>query len=137
MTAGAPRGPAVLWTAAWLFWMALIAISSHFPGAAYPEPPFAGADKAVHIGIYFVLGVLGVGALARIRPEWPRPMWGSTALVVGALFGALDEYHQSFVMGREQSMQDWLTDLLGLAVAVIIARAARGRLARGWLGQEG
>jgi hypothetical protein len=31
------------------------------------------------------------------------------------------------------SMQDWLTDLLGLALAVILARAARGMLARGWL----
>ncbi len=134
MTPAAPRGRTGPWMAAWLGWMVLITVSSHFPGSAYPALPYAEADKVAHMGIYFVLGVLGVGAVARLRPDWPRPVWGSTALVVGALFGALDEYHQSFVAGRDRSMEDWLADLLGLAVAVIIARAARGRLAARWLG---
>lgn len=122
-----------IWVGAWLGWMALIALSSHIPGDQVGRLPFEGADKAVHIAVYFVLGVLGVGAVARLQRHWPRPLLGSAALVVGALFGAADEYHQSFVPGRQQSMEDWLTDLLGLALAVIIARAARGGLARRWL----
>jgi VanZ family protein len=121
-----------LWTGLWLLWMVLLSVASHVPGDLTPQT-FDGADKVFHIAVYFVLGVLGVGAVARLRADWPRPLVGSGALVVGALFGALDEYHQSFVVGRQMSMQDWLTDLLGLALAVILARAARGGLARAWL----
>lgn len=123
-----------VWVGLWLGWMALIAVTSHFPGDSLPAVPFEGADKAVHVAIYAVLGVLGTGALARLLPQWPRPLWGSAALLVGAVFGALDEYHQGFIAGRQASMEDWLTDLLGLALAVIVARAARGRLAGTWMG---
>lgn len=123
----------MLWVGLWVLWMVLIALTSHVPGELLPQTRFEGADKVGHIAAYFVLGVLGVGAVARIRGDWPRPLVGSTALVVGALFGALDELHQSFVPGRHMSMDDWLTDLLGLALAVIAARAARGALARSWL----
>ncbi|MEF8793979.1 VanZ family protein [Thiohalorhabdus sp.] len=122
-----------VWAGLWVLWMVLIALTSHIPGELAPRAPFEGADKVGHIAAYFVLGVLGAGAVARIRPDWPRPVVGSMALVVGALFGALDEFHQSFVPGRRMSMEDWLTDLLGLALAVIVARAARGALARSWL----
>jgi len=122
-----------LWAGLWVFWVVLISILSHVPGELTPAAPFEGADKAIHMVLYFVLGVLGVGAMARLRRDWPRPLVGSTALVVGALVGGLDEYHQSFVTGRHMSMEDWLTDLLGLALAVIVARAARGALARAWL----
>ena len=126
----------IVWVSLWLGWMVLIAASSHLPGASLPGQPFAGADKAVHVALYAVLGVLGTGALARLRPDWPRPLWGSTALLVGALFGALDEYHQGFIAGRQASMEDWLTDLMGLALAVIVARAARGHLAAAWLREK-
>ncbi|MFB6261549.1 MAG: VanZ family protein [Thiohalorhabdaceae bacterium] len=127
------RGRTGIWAGLWVLWMVLIALTSHVPGEVAPSLPFEGADKVAHIVVYFVLGILGVGAVARLRLDWPRPLVGSTALLVGALFGALDEYHQSFVPGRDMSMDDWLTDLLGLALAVIVARAARGALARSWL----
>lgn len=122
-----------MWVGLWLGWMVLIAATSHLSASSLPVSPFEGADKGVHVVLYAVLGVLGVGALARLRPDWPRPLWGSTALVVGALFGGADEYHQGFIAGRQASMEDWLTDLMGLALAVIVARAARGRLAAAWL----
>jgi VanZ family protein len=122
------------WVGLWLGWMAVIAISSHVPGAHLPPEPYEGVDKTLHVAIYAVWAVLGAGSLARLLPEWPRPLWGSSALLLGALFGAADEYHQSFVAGRQASMEDWLTNLLGLALAVIVARAARGRLAAAWLG---
>ena len=131
-----PQTRTALWTVLWVAWAVAIAAASHVPGDATPALPFEGADKAVHVAVYFVLGVLGVGAVARLRRDWPRPLVGSAALVVGALYGALDEYHQSFVAGRHMSMEDWLTDLLGLALAVIVARAARGGLARVWLAGE-
>ncbi len=121
------------WLVAWLAWIAAIAASSHFPSSAYPPSPWAEADKVVHAGGYFVMGVLGVGALARLRPNWPRPLWGTATLLVGALFGALDEYHQSFIPGRSMALDDWATDLLGLAIAVILARLVQGRLARIWM----
>ncbi|HKJ88849.1 MAG TPA: VanZ family protein [Gammaproteobacteria bacterium] len=129
-----PGHRAAPWVWAWLFWAALIAILSQIPAGLLPAEPLGSADRTLPIAVYFVLGILGVGAVARLRPDWPRPMWGSVGLLAGSLFAALDEYHQSFVAGRRMAMEDWVADLLGLAVAVIVARAARGRLARSWLG---
>lgn len=129
-----PRKRAVLWTALWLFWVAVVAMASLVPGDLAPWLSSEAAQKAGHIAAYFVLGVLGVGAVARIRRDWPRPVVGSTALIAGALVGGVAELLQSSVAGRRMTLEDWLTDLLGLALAVIAARAARGGLARAWLG---
>ncbi|MEY3896711.1 MAG: hypothetical protein RLZZ214_2231 [Verrucomicrobiota bacterium] len=46
------------------------------------------------------------------RTDWAKLI--TTAVVVVALIGALDEYHQSFTPGRSGNDPfDWLADLLG------------------------
>ena len=35
-----------------------------------------------------------------------------------SLFGATDEWHQSFVPGRASEVKDWVADTLGAALAV-------------------
>ncbi len=76
-------------------------------------------DKFQHYLAYMVMGLLAFRAanrmpLARVSPYWQ-------ALIVGALYGALDELHQSFVPGRNMSILDWLADVTGLLVALAVA----------------
>ncbi|MEX2043905.1 MAG: VanZ family protein, partial [Opitutus sp.] len=42
------------------------------------------------------------------------------AFVVAAVFGATDEWHQSFVPGRTSEWADWIADALGAALAVMM-----------------
>ena len=46
------------------------------------------------------------------------PAW--LAVLIVSAFGVTDEWHQSFVPGRDCDVFDWLSDTLGAALAVIL-----------------
>jgi VanZ family protein len=71
---------------------------------------FAGGDKLVHAGLYGVLGMaLGFG---RVRSAVPPPHL--VLILLGALYGATDEFHQVFVRGRSPDWADWVADVVGV-----------------------
>lgn len=84
-----------------------------------PSPPgILGWDKLQHYLAYMVMGLL-IFRAANLRPVLPvSPYW--QALIIGALYGASDEFHQSFVPGRDMSAFDWLADVTGIAVALVL-----------------
>ena len=64
-------------------------------------------------------GAAGAGALAGgLGRVAPRAAW--RAWVVATLYGASDEWHQSFVAGREVSGLDLAADAAGALVAVMV-----------------
>ncbi|WP_051946893.1 VanZ family protein [Thermus amyloliquefaciens] len=81
--------------------MALLFWLSHQPatGVGLPHP----WDKAAHFLAYALLGLLLRLGLGVFRP----------AFFVAALYGLADEWHQSFVPGREAFGWDLLADALG------------------------
>ena len=44
-----------------------------------------------------------------------------------SLYGATDEYHQSFVPGRTMSVSDLMVDLIGAGAALLIVTLLRAR----------
>lgn len=99
-----------------------------------PQPPgFLAWDKLQHSGAYLVLGLLifrasGMMPPARLYPAAASPY--AWALLLGALYGASDEFHQKFVPGRSMDAHDWLADITGIAVglgAIWILRKYMGR----------
>jgi VanZ family protein len=89
----------------------LVLLASHRPRLASPH--VVNADKVAHFGVYGLLGTL----VCRLRPGWPGAVLG---LVAASGFGATDEWHQSFVPGRDSSLDDWIADTLGAALAVTL-----------------
>ena len=79
-----------------LYWL------SDQPGGHTP-PPFPGADKVVHFVLY-----AGLGSLLRL--SMTSVSW---AIIVGSVYGVLDEFHQSFVPGRSADPWDVLADIFG------------------------
>lgn len=75
-------------------------------------PP--GTDKIVHAVIYFVLCWLTRRAFFHQR-TFPllRTYALMGALIFSAVYGLLDEYHQSFVPGRSVEFYDFLADFGG------------------------
>jgi VanZ family protein len=114
-------GPAVLWAAVLFFLSSL------------PDPSGAGlldtvpaGDKLAHFILYAVLGAL----LARGRGA-PGRIPHLSLVAAGALYGASDEWHQSFVPGREVSVVDWSADVAGVAAGYWLALSLlRRRVAR-------
>jgi VanZ family protein len=112
--------------AAWpaLAWGALIFVASHQSQPIPVGPPFPHADKVAHLGIYAVLAGLAARALLGLGQGGRRAVW--LAIVLCSLYGALDEWHQSFVPGRDPDPLDWAADTagagLGAALVVVLPR---------------
>lgn len=94
-----------------------------------PEPSwFPGSDKLAHFCIYAALGALLAWGGWN---TWRRPPH-LLLLLLGSLYGASDEWHQSFVPGRDSSPWDWGADNVGVVVGyllffLLLARIVRSR----------
>ena len=89
--------------------MAAFGFVGAVPGSGVPlfPPPF---DKAAHFVYYAAMALLlvhGVGLRLVLLP-----------LLLVPLVGALDEWHQLSIAGRDASVWDWVADILGAVVAV-------------------
>jgi VanZ family protein len=85
-------------------------------------------DKLLHAMEYAALGALLVPGLRKVGLT-PR---GALLLAVAlaSLYGATDEFHQSFVPGRDSDVLDWVADTLGAAIGAAMATAATRALRR-------
>ena len=72
-------------------------------------------DKALHVAEYSVLGVCAAYALINTR-KWHIGMIWAASTVLCFTYGLSDEFHQSFVFGRESSIYDAFADLIGSAI---------------------
>lgn len=74
-------------------------------------------DYVLHGSAYFVMAVLAVRALARglSRPATAAQLWGGVAIAI--VYGASDEWHQSFVPERMASGSDLAFDAVGAILA--------------------
>lgn len=102
--------PALIW-AAFIFYLSH---QSHPPGESL-APDFVG-----HAILYSVLAATLLFAVSR---GMGNPISGSkaaTAFLIAAAYGAVDEFHQSFIGGRVPSTKDFLVDAAAAGVTVLI-----------------
>lgn len=95
--------PATLW-ASLLFWLS----SQPF----LPGPSVQGSDKVFHFVAYFVLGTTLAWAGRKSRGKALH----MALFAAGVLYALSDEWHQSFVPGRDPSAGDLVADILGLGL---------------------
>ena len=109
----------------WLPWLMValaITIASHIPQPPRIDLGFEWSDKVLHILAYWIFG----GTFLWMVLEWKAPEVGKRSfwitVIAVALFGCLDEIHQSFVPGREADVWDWTADVIGGIIAATQAR---------------
>ena len=73
-------------------------------------------DRVLHFAEYFVLGVLMVFSVT----AWMRRGAMGVSWFLASAYAATDEWHQSFVAGRDSSLKDIAFDLLGITVALSV-----------------
>ncbi len=114
-----------------VLWALLIFIVSSIPGSELEPPDIFQSDKIAHLGVYFVLAFLVYRAL---KAEGLFPQLTSRAplvtLIVVAVYGASDEFHQVFVPGRSVDFFDWLADFLGGVLCILVVTYLSRRNAR-------
>lgn len=86
---------------------------------------FEHQDKIHHTGAYFIMGVL---AWRFFNGIFLNPLIISLiSLSFCSLYGLTDEWHQSFVPGRDADILDWFADTLGATIALCIIYFRKNR----------
>ena len=101
----------------------LLSSVSKFPDVL---PSFTGFDKLAHFSEYYLFGALIFRWLLAERSFFANRHAVFLTILIGTLYGISDEWHQSFVPGRDASIWDALID----ALAVVTAAATYSRIMR-------
>jgi VanZ family protein len=112
-----------------LAWMALIFAGSSVPVEVATTQPLIPFDKMAHFGEYSVLVFLFVGVARRhVRGGRIGPLLVGACIVLGALYGASDEFHQRYTPGRDPALDDLAADVIGSTAGAIAAARMLPRL---------
>ncbi len=111
--------------AGWLPALCLMGLIFYISSGPAPEflehKMFDLQDKALHASAFLVLALLFYrGLLWSGQPPSRAMAW--IAMGLAALYGASDEWHQSFVPSRTSEMDDWIADVLGSLIVVLAYR---------------
>jgi VanZ family protein len=111
--------------------MALIFAASSQPKAVVPDLGVYdwSVKKGGHVLIYAGLALTYLHALSGGHPRAATWRQAAAAVALATLYGATDEYHQSFVAGRGATAVDVVIDMVG-ALAGAAATRIRARPAR-------
>ena len=90
-------------------------------------------DKVIHLIEFAILGfLLSFGCFLSLK--YRLKVKAYMTFLSGTLLGALDELHQYFVPGRSTEILDWIADvlgvLLGLLIFISLFRRAKGKILR-------
>ncbi len=102
-----------------IMWMALIFCLSCVPGPDLKPMEFPYAHLIAHTMLYGALFYLAYRALkfqgySRFLNEFSL----AAALLIVMLYGASDEFHQSFVPGRTEEFKDFAIDVIAALIVL-------------------
>ena len=129
-----PRFTVTRRTRRWLPAIAYMCLIFYVSSLSDPLPPVTARvwDKLLHGAGYAVLG--GLFGLALRGEGFGLPTAMLTGLLMTSAYGASDEFHQSFVPGRNADVTDWIVDTIGGAAgagACLLPERRRVRARRG------
>jgi VanZ family protein len=118
------RSSIALRWAAVIAWMGVIFFLSAQSKLPDLTPGLPGLEEiGGHLTAYSVLAALLWWALQGTGVRYPAT-W---ALVLAVLYGATDEFHQSFVPGRDMSVSDLMVDLIGASAMLLLVSLLHAR----------
>lgn len=115
------------WFFLFVLWLTALSVASSFntnlPDATPKIPHF---DKIAHF-TYFLFGAVIFNTWLLLKHGNRSPFYVRYLIptILFGIFGAVDEYHQTFTPGRSgNDPHDWLADILGALLGIIIANAS-------------
>jgi VanZ family protein len=103
-----------------LIYAGMIFFLSSLPQLPVVIPSFRGLDKLAHLVEYYLFGCLIYRWLCSFDQSIIRRNIFLITTLMGILYGLSDEWHQSFVPGRDATLWDVLFDALGVTAAAIL-----------------
>jgi len=102
--------------------MAVIFTLSSIPGQNLPSTGFPHADKIIHSIEYLILGFLLIRAISGSFRNISLAKIIISVIIISSLYAILDEWHQQYVPGRQCDLFDFLADLIGTGIGIVLYR---------------
>lgn len=74
-------------------------------------------DKLYHAGAYAIMGFLAWRSFTHVVSS--PSLLALLSIAFCGIYGLSDEWHQSFVVGRESDIADWFADTTGSVLAIL------------------
>ncbi len=92
---------------------------SSIPQLPFLQTAFAWQDKVLHIIAYFIFGLsLLIAFIPYKKTSLQKKL--IIFISIGTFYGASDEYHQSFIIGRSSEIADLVADIIGIILSSLI-----------------
>lgn len=112
----------LVWLPGICYMAVVFALSAQSSFAELPSVLINLPDKLVHGMLYMGLTLaIYYGASKAPIKSFGSPYFQS--FVISIIYGALDEFHQSFVPHRSIDIKDWAADVCGAAIMLLIIYA--------------
>lgn len=98
--------------APWILMMIAITIESSISNIKLPNIGLNFTDKLAHFVVFGIMGWVLTRGMILSKIKYPVLI----SILIGFVFAIIDEWHQSFVPGRDSDVLDVLADLIGLIV---------------------
>ena len=101
-----------------IYWLLLLFLTS-LPGKDLPDVKIS--DKIEHLLAFWILAILLKLTLV-LQDKYKKLKEHSSifTLVIIGIYAALDELHQLFIPGRSCDILDWMSDVSGALIAVLV-----------------
>ena len=100
----------------WMLMMMVISVQSSMSNLKLPDLGFNFLDKIIHLFVFGILGWLIARGMFKSGHPFIQKHFLLFTLLIGGIFGLMDEWHQSMVPGRMADIQDWLADITGIVL---------------------
>ena len=92
---------------------------------------FAYSDKIKHVFAYLFLSIVTFRGFCKWPGEISRRYCFFWAMLFCILYGASDEWHQSFVANRHSDAMDWIADVIGVSIGGVLYRSYCKKTSKG------
>lgn len=99
-----------------------IYIASSQPSLKLPDIGVDIIDKLIHFTVYFIFGVSLQLCVFAINRDTKNLLAVIIVTLIGLIYAALDEYHQSHVPGRDANIYDFIADALGIIISQLFIK---------------
>jgi len=90
---------------------------------------FSNKDKLIHATAYAIMAYAAWSAFRHHIEK--RLLLAFVGVLFASVYGVSDEFHQSFVVGRDADVWDWLADSIGAVImAAVLYRRRAFRVAK-------
>lgn len=74
--------------------------------------------KLAHFSLYTIIGLLSMSLMSTYDLELKKKI--GISIIIGLLYAAFDEIHQSFISGRTAMITDIMIDTIGVAFGILL-----------------